>query len=59
MKAILARGSNADTTITIGIDLNKVHCSNIQIDTSPKMEWENWMKEQEMDGDIGPAVKLV
>ena len=59
MKAILARGSNADITIPIGIDSNRVHCSNIQIDTSPKMGWENWMKEQEMDEDIGPVVELV
>ena len=59
VKAILARGSNTDTTITIGIDSNRVHCSNILIDTSPKIGWEDWMKEQEMDEDIGPVVKLV
>ena len=23
------------------------------------MGWENWMKEQEMDEDIGPVVELV
>ena len=59
VKAILGRGSNADTTIPIGIDSNGVHCSNVQIDTSPKMGWENWMKEKEMDEDIGPIVELV
>ena len=59
VKAILARGSNTDTTIPIGTDSNRVHCSNIQIDTSPKMGWEDWMKEQEMDEDIGPIAKLV
>ena len=59
MKAILARGSNADTAIPIGIDSNRVHCSNVRTDTSPKMGWEDWMKEQEMDEDIGPVVELV
>ena len=59
MKAIMARGSNANTTIPIGINSNGVHCSNIRIDTSPKMGQENWMKEQEIDEDIGPVVKLV
>ena len=59
VKVILARGSNADTTIPIGIDPNRVCCSNVRIDTSPKMGQEDWMKEQEMDEDIGPVVKLV
>ena len=59
VKAILATGSNADTTIPIGINSNGVHCNNVQIDTSPKMGWENWMKEKEMDKDNGPIIKLV
>ena len=29
VKAILTRGSNADTTIPIGIDSSKVHCGNV------------------------------
>ena len=59
VKVILARGSNADTTVHIGIDSNRVHCSNVQIDTRSKMGQEDWMIEQEMDEDIGPVVELV
>ena len=59
VKTILARGFNADTTIPIGINSNKVHCSNVQVDTTPKLRQEDWMREQSEDEDIGPVVELV
>ena len=59
VKAILARGSNADTTIPIHYDSNQIQCKNIQIDTTPKMGKDNWIQEQANDEDIGPVVELV
>ena len=59
VKAILARGSNADTTITLGINSNNVHCSNIQVNSTPKLTQEDWIKEQSNDEDIGPVIELV
>ena len=59
VKAILARGSNADTTIPLGINSNNVHCSNIQVNSTPKLMEEDWIKEQSNDEDIGPVVELV
>ena len=59
VKAILARGSNADTTIPLGINSNKVHCSNMQVNNTPKLTQEDWVKEQCNDEDIGPVAELV
>ena len=59
VKAILARGFNADTTIPIHLNLNPIHCQNIQIDTTPKMGKDNWIQEQASDEDISPMVELV
>ena len=59
VKAILARGSNADTTIPIHYGVNPIHCKNIQIDTTPKMGTDNWIQEQTNDKDISPMVELV
>ena len=59
VKAILARGSNADTTIPIHHDPNPIQCKNIQIDTTPQMGKDNWIPEQADDEDIGPVVELV
>ena len=59
VKAILARGSNADTTIPLGISSSSVHCNNIQVNSTPKLAQEDWIKEQSNDGDIGPVVELV
>ena len=59
VKAILARGFNTDTTIPLGIDSSKVHCSNVQVDSRPKLRWEDWIKEQSEDEDIAPVVELV
>ena len=59
VKAILARGSNADTTIPIHYDSNPIQCKNIQIDTTPKMGKDNWIQEQANDEDISPVVELV
>ena len=59
VKAILTRGFNADTTIPLIIDSGNVHCSNVQIDSTPKLKQENWIKEQSNDEDIGPVVELV
>ena len=59
VKAILARGFNADTTIPIHFDSNPIQFKNIQIDTTPKMGKDNWIQEQASDEDIGPMVKLV
>ena len=59
VKAILARGFNADTTIPIHFDSNPIQCKNIQIDTTPKMGKNNWIQEQASNEDIGPVVDLV
>ena len=59
VRAILARGSNADTTIPLGINSNNVHCSNTQVNSTPKLTQEDWIEEQSNDGDIGPVVELV
>ena len=59
VKAILARGSHADTTIPLGINSNNVHCSNMQGNSTPKLTQENWIKEQSNDEDIGPVIELV
>ena len=59
VKAILARGSNADTTIPLGIISSSVHCHSTQVNSTPKLAQEDWIKEQSNDGDIGPVVELV
>ena len=59
VKAILARGFNADTTIPINLNLNPIQCRNIQMDTTPKMGTDNWIQEQGGDEDISPLVELV
>ena len=59
VKAILARGSNADTTIPLGISSSSVNCNNMQVNSTPKLAQEDWIKEQSNDGDIGPVVELV
>ena len=59
VKAILARGSNADTTIPLGINSNNVHRNNMQVNSTPKLMEEDWTKEQSNDEDIVPVVELV
>ena len=59
VKAILARGSNTNTTIPIHYDLNPIQCQNVQIDTTPKMGKDNWIQEQANDEDICSMVELV
>ena len=59
VKAILTRGFNADTTIPLIIDSGNECCSNVQIDSTPKLKQVNWIKEQSNDEDIGPVVELV
>ena len=58
VKTILARGSNTDTTIPLGINSNNVHCSNMQVNSTPKLTQEDWIKEQS-NKDIGPVIELV
>ena len=59
VKTILARGSNADTTIPLGINSNNVHHNNMQVNSTPKLMEEDWTKEQSNDEDIVPVVELV
>ena len=59
VKAILARDSNADTTIPLGINSNNVHCSNMEVNSTPKLMQEDWIKQQSNDEDIGPVIELV
>ena len=59
VRAILARGLNADTTVPLGINFNGVCCSNVQLDSTPKLKWDDWIKEQNNDEDIGPVIELV
>ena len=58
VKAILARGLNADTTVPLVVNFNSVHCKNAQLDSTPKLK-HDWIKEQNADKDIGPVVELV
>ena len=41
VKAILARGFNVDTTVPLGINFDSVHCSNVQLDSTPKLKWDD------------------
>ena len=59
VKAILARGLNADTTVPLGINFNGVHCSNVQLDSTPKLKWDDWIEEQNNNDNIGPVIELV
>ena len=59
VKAILARGLNADTTVPLGINFNGVQCSNVQLGSTPKLKQDDWIKEQNNDEDIGPVIELV
>ena len=59
VKAILARGLNADTTVPLAVNFNGVHCKNIRLDSTPRLKQEDWIKEQNADEDIGPVVELV
>ena len=59
VKAILARGSNADTTIPLSINSSSMHCNNMQVNNTPKLAREDWIKEQSNDWDIGPVIELV
>ena len=49
VKAILARDFNVDTTIPFSMDSSQVHCSNIQVNSTPKLKQEDWIKEQNND----------
>ena len=59
VKAILARGLNANTTVPLVINFNGAHCNNVQLDSTPRLKQEDWIKEQNADEDIGPVVELV
>ena len=59
VKAILARGSDVCTTIPLGINSNNVHCSNMQVNSTPKLTRQDWIKEQSNDEDTGPVIELV
>ena len=59
VKAILARGLIADTTVPLVINFNSVHCKNAQLDSTPKLKQELWIKEQNADKDIDLVVELV
>ena len=37
VKAILAQGSNADTTIPLGVNSSSVHCYNVQVNNTPQL----------------------
>ena len=59
VKAILARGLNADTTVPQPFEQNTIQCHNINLAGAPKISKEEWVREQSADEDIGPVVKLV
>ena len=59
VKAILVRGSNADTVIPQPFEQKPIKCCNINLAGAPKISKEDWIKEQSADGDIGPVAELV
>ena len=59
IKAILARGFNADTTIPHPFDSKTVKIGNVDLTWVPKLNTNDWVKEQEADVDIGPVVGIV
>ena len=59
VKAILARGLNANIMIPQPFEQNTIQCHNINLAGAPKISKEEWVKEQSADEDIGPVVKLV
>ena len=59
VKAILAKGFNADTAIPHPFDSKLVHIGNIELDGVPTLNTDVWIREQKEDVDIGPVVELV
>ena len=59
IKAILARGFNADTMMPYLIDSKVVQIGNMNLTGVPKLNTNDWAKEQSVDMDIGPVVELV
>ena len=59
VKAILARGLNADTAIPQPFDCSTIQCHNINLAGALKISRKDWIKEQSGDEDIGPVVELV
>ena len=59
VKAILARGSNADTMIPQPFEQNTIKCCNINLAGAPEISKEDWVKEQDADEDIAPVAELV
>ena len=59
IKAILAKGFNADTAIPHPFDSKLVHIGNVELDGAPKLNSDVWIREQKEDVDIGPVVELV
>ena len=46
VKAILARGLNADTTIPLVMRTKSIHCKNVQIDSIPKLKKRTGFKNK-------------
>ena len=36
-----------------------MHCKNVQLDSTLRLNQEDWIKEQNDDKDIGPVIELV
>ena len=58
-KAILTRGFNANTTIPHPFDSKTVKIGNVDLTGVPKLNRNDWVKEQGADVDIDLVVELV
>ena len=59
IKAILARGFNAHTAIPQTSDSKTSKIGNVDLTGVPKLNTNDWVKQQEADVDIGPMVELM
>ena len=59
IKAIMAKGFNADTMVPYPFDPKMVYIGNIDLTEVPKLSGSDWQREQSDDVDIGPVVELV
>ena len=59
VKAILAGGFNASTTIPYPFDSKTVEIGNVDLTKVLKLSTNDWVREQSADVDIGPVVELV
>ena len=59
IKAIMAKGFNADTMVPYPFNPKMVYIGNIDLTEVPKLSGSDWQRDQSDNVDIGPVVELV